>query len=90
MAVNIAELLALPFDERVKIAEALVGDVPEDLEPLIQKFAAGLRRTNVAIEATISRLENFNARVEQSRAEVRQAVLQSGESWPFAVLPEEK
>jgi hypothetical protein len=84
MAVNLAELLALPLEERMKLAEVLIeSTVPPDIGPLIRDLVAGLERTNRALDATLERLSTFDERLERSRAEVRQAVISSGDVWPF-------
>jgi hypothetical protein len=84
MAVDMAELLALPLEERIKIAEALVeGAVPPDFGPLLKELASGLRHTNQMLETTLSRFEHFDEEIERNRAEVREEVLRSGETWPF-------
>jgi hypothetical protein len=84
MAVNLSELLALPSEERIKLAELLMeSTVPPDIGPLLRDFVAGLERTNRFLEAALERLSTFDERLERSRAEVREAVIRSGEAWPF-------
>jgi hypothetical protein len=84
MAVNLAELLALPMEERTKLAEALLDSVARaELEPLAREFIERTKRTNAALDAAIARLERFDDEIERQRAEVREAVMCSGEIWPF-------
>ncbi|HUL82558.1 MAG TPA: hypothetical protein VL131_10450 [Gammaproteobacteria bacterium] len=84
MAVNLSELLALPIEERTKLAEALLDSVARaELEPLAKEFVERVKKTNAALDATIARLERFDDEVERQRVEVREAVLRSGEAWPF-------
>lgn len=86
MAVNLAELLALPEEERLKIAEQLMESAaPSDIEPLLRDFAERMERTNRALEVALDRLETLGATIERERAEVREAVRRSGEAWPFAL-----
>jgi hypothetical protein len=84
MTVDMAELLALPLEERIKIAEALVESVvPPDFGPLLREFTSGLRQTNRLLESTLERFAHFDEEIARNRAEVREEVLRSGESWPF-------
>ena len=88
MAVNVAELLALPREEREKLLEALMETtVPTDIPPLIQEFVARTERTNRALEAALERLSGLDETIERNRAEVREAVRQSGDVWPFPLPP---
>lgn len=88
MAVNLNELLALPREERMKIAETLLESaVPSDMEELLADFVARMQQTNQALEVAIDRLDTLDERIEGDRAEVRDAVRRSGESWPF-LLPQ--
>jgi hypothetical protein len=84
MAVNVTELLALPREEREKLLEALMETtVPADIPPLVREFVARTERTNRALEAALERLSGLDETIERNRAEVREAVRQSGEVWPF-------
>ena len=84
MAVKLSELLALPLEEREKLAEALMeSTVPPDIGPLLHDFVAGLERTNQALEAVLARFSTLDERLERSRAEERENVMRSGEVWPF-------
>ena len=84
MSVDLVELLALPNEERLRLAEILMeSTVPPDIGPLLQDFVAGLERTNRALEAALERLSTLDERLERSRAEVRDAVVRSGDVWPF-------
>jgi len=84
MAADLNELLALPREERMKLAEALMESAaPTEFGALLREFAAGLERTNRALDLAIARLIAFDERLRRSRAEVREAVLLSGEAWPF-------
>ena len=84
MAVDINQLLALPPEERMKLAETLMESaVPPDIALLLRQFVSGLERTNRALDLAIARLSAFDERLRRARAEVREAVLVSGEKWPF-------
>jgi hypothetical protein len=84
MAVTVAELLALPREEREKLLEALMETtVPPDIGPLLREFVLGLERTNRALESALERQSHLDERIERARAEAREAVIRSGESWPF-------
>jgi hypothetical protein len=84
MAVNMVELLALPLDQRIKIAEALVESaVPPDFEALLREFTVGLRETNRLLQSTLERFAHVEDEVKRDRVDVREAVMRSGESWPF-------
>ncbi len=58
---------------------------PTELGPTLREFARGLERTNRALDLAIARLSAVDERIHRSRAEVREAVLRSGEAWPFPV-----
>jgi hypothetical protein len=84
MAVDLSELLALPAEERLRLAEALWTSVaPADLAPLIVEFIERAERINRALDATHRRCEELDATLARDRAEVRESVLRSGEEWPF-------
>jgi hypothetical protein len=88
MAVNLSELLALPAEERLRLAEALWTSVaPADLGPLVVEFIERAERTNRALDATIRRLENLDEILARDRAEVREAVFRANEEWPFELPP---
>jgi hypothetical protein len=88
MAVNVNDVLALPREEREKLLEALMETtVPSDIPPLVREFVARTERTNRALEAALERLSRMDATIERNRAEVREAVRQSGEVWPFPLPP---
>jgi uncharacterized protein Yka (UPF0111/DUF47 family) len=84
MAVNVTELLALPREERERLLEALMETtVPADIPPLLREFVARTERTNHALETALERLGRLDETIERNREEVREAVRQSGEVWPF-------
>jgi hypothetical protein len=88
MAVNLPELLALPREERMKLAETLMESaIPPDIGPLLREFVLGLERTNRALESALQRRSRLDERLERNRAEVREAVIRSGETWPFPLPP---
>lgn len=71
MPADLNELLALPSEERMKLAEALMESVaPTEIGPLLREFASGLERTNRALDLAIARLSAFDERIRRSRAEV--------------------
>ena len=88
MAVNLSELLALPSEQRLKLAETLMGSAaPADLESLLREFVTGMEQTNRTIEATLERLSHFDETIERNRVEVREAVWLSADVWPFPLPP---
>lgn len=88
MAVDLSELLALPAEERMKLAEALLTSVaPSDLGPLVLEFIDRAERTNRALDLTIRRFEELEEILARDRAEARESVLRGGEDWPFELPP---
>jgi len=86
MPVDVSELLALPPEERVELAELLMeGTLPPDITALLRDFVGALEHTNRALDLAIARLSAFDERLARGRAEVREAVLSSGEAWPFSL-----
>ena len=84
MAVNVTELLALPHEERLRLAEMLMeSTVPPDIGPLLRDFVVSLERTNRTLEAALERLSTFDERLERVRVEAREAAIGSGDAWPF-------
>jgi hypothetical protein len=84
MAISLSELLGLPLEERMKLAEALLDSVaPADLEPLVKEFVAQVDKTNQLLDATIRRLEHLDEELERNRAEVREEVLKAHEERAF-------
>jgi hypothetical protein len=76
--------LALPLEERIKLAEMLMeGAVPPDIGPLLRDFVRALARTTSALDLAIARLSALDERLARARLEAREAVLSSGEAWPF-------
>lgn len=89
MAVNLSELLGLPSEERLKLAETLMESAaPADIESLLKEFVAGMERTNRAVEAALERLSRMDHEIERNRAEVREAVRRSRRR--LAVTPSRK
>jgi hypothetical protein len=88
MAVTILDVLALPLEEREKLLEALMETtIPADIPPLLREFVARTEQTNRALESTLDRLSRFDETIERNRVEVRAAVRQSQEAWPFPLPP---
>ena len=88
MAVNLSELLALPAEERLKVADALWSSVaPADLGPLVVEFIERAERINRALDARIRRFEELDETLARDRAQVRESVLRGGEEWPFEAPP---
>ena len=88
MAVNVTEILELPLEEREKLLEALMETtVPADVPLLVREFIDRTERANRALERALERLARLEETIERNRAEVRQAVSQSGEVWPFPLPP---
>jgi hypothetical protein len=61
--------------------------VPADIPPLVREFVARTERTNHALEVAHERLSRLDETIERNRAEVREAVCQSGEVWSFPLPP---
>jgi hypothetical protein len=88
MADTVDAVLALPREAREKLLEALLETpVPADIPPLVQEFVARTERTNRALELVLERLSHLDETIERNRAEVREAVRQSGDVWPFPLPP---
>jgi len=86
MAVDLSELLALPAEERLRLAETLLTSVaPADLGPLVVEFIERAERTNRALDATIRRFETLGETLARDRAEVRESVLRANEPWPLEI-----
>jgi hypothetical protein len=84
MAVTVLDVLALPLEEREKLLEALMETtVPADIPPLLREFVARTEQTNRALESTLDRLGRLDETIERNRVEVRAAVRESQETWPF-------
>ena len=84
MAIDLDELLALPLEERMKLGEMLMDSAaPPDIGPRLQDFVSALERTTRALDLAIARLSTLDERLARGRAEVREAVLSSGEAWPL-------
>jgi hypothetical protein len=84
MSINVNDVLALPREEREKLLEALMETtVPSDIPPLVREFVVRTERTNRLLEAALERLSRMDETIERNRAEVREAVRQSGDRWPF-------
>ncbi len=88
MAVNLPELLALPPEERLELAETLMESAaPPDVRELLREFVVRMERTNQALEDLHQRFRRLDETLERNRAEVREAVMRSGELWPFPLPP---
>lgn len=84
MAITVTDVLALPLEEREKLLEALMETtIPVDIPPLLREFVARTEQTNRALESTLDRLGRLDETIERNRVEVRAAVRQSQETWPF-------
>jgi hypothetical protein len=87
MAIDLDELMTLSREERMKLGETLIESAaPPDIVPLLRDFASSLERTNRALDLAIARLAALDERLALNRADVREAVLRSGEAWPFPLL----
>jgi hypothetical protein len=88
MTIDLNELLALPVEERMRIGEALMESaVPPDISALLREFVSSLERTTHALDLAIARLSALDERLARGRAEVREAVLRSGEALPLQAPP---
>jgi hypothetical protein len=90
MARAVAELerdiRALSVKEKEELLGLLISelDVPaEELQSLASELIRKVERTDKALEAAVSRLENLDEELEQGRIEAREAVHRSGQGWPF-------
>jgi hypothetical protein len=61
--------------------------VPDDIPPLIRDFIARTEQTNRALEVVLEGLSRLDETIERNRVAVREAVLRSGETWPFQLPP---
>ena len=84
MGVNLAELLALPSEERLKLAETLMESaVPADVEFLLKEFVRRHGAHEPRRRGRAERLSRMEDTIERNRAEVREAVRRSGDVWPL-------
>ena len=90
MARAVAELekdiRALTAAEKEELLDVLMSelDVPtEELALLAKELISATERAGKALDAAVSRLENLDEELKRGRIEAREAVLRSGEEWPF-------
>lgn len=82
MSVDLSELLALPREERLKLAEALFeSTAPADIGRLLREFVTRMARTNQALNDLHERFSRLDETLERNRAEVRDAALRSRTVW---------
>ena len=90
MAIDLSELLALPADERLKLAATLrESAAPVDIGPLLRDFVIRTEHANHLLQTVLDRLSQLDETIERNRAEVREATQRSGEDGPFALPPQE-
>ena len=80
------DISALSRADKEKLLDFLIEDVdapPEDLRELAHELNTAVDRTSRSLERTLAYLEGFGDRLERQRIEVRRAVIESGERWPF-------
>ena len=80
------DIRALTAAEKEQLLSILISelDVPADeLSSLARELITATERAGKALNAAVSRLENLDEELERSRIEAREAVLRSGEEWPF-------
>jgi hypothetical protein len=80
------DIRALSAKEKEELLGLLISelDVPSDaLQSLASELIRTVERTDKALEAAISRLENLDEELERGRIEAREAVRRSGQEWPF-------
>jgi hypothetical protein len=88
MAVNLAELLALPSDQRLELAEVLLESaVPEDIGPMLRDLVTRLERTSQALDELHGRFGRLDETLVHNRAVVREAVLREHMIRPFQLTP---
>jgi hypothetical protein len=88
MAVNLAELLALPSEQRLKLAEVLLESaVPEDIALMLRDLVTRLERTSRVIDQLHGRFGRLDETLLRNRAEVREAVLREHTIRPFQLTP---
>jgi hypothetical protein len=82
------DILALSAADKEELLSLLISELDvqaEELESLARELIYAVERTDKALEAAVSRLENLDEELRQGRIEVREAVRRSGEEWPFGV-----
>ncbi|HEY5569575.1 MAG TPA: hypothetical protein VIM81_20300 [Gammaproteobacteria bacterium] len=80
------DIRALSAADKEELLGLLVSElnVPsEELESLAKTLIDAVARSDKALQAAVSRLENFDEELRQGRIEVRDAVRRSGERWPI-------
>lgn len=80
------EIRALTAAEKVELLDVLLSelDAPtEELGLLAKELIDGAERAGKALGAAVSRLEGLDEELKRGRIEAREAVLRSGEKWPF-------
>lgn len=80
------DVRSLSTTDKERLLDLLISDVDvsaEELELLAHEFDTAVDRSIKALDSAISRFERLDAELERGRIEVREQVLDSGETWPF-------
>jgi hypothetical protein len=56
-----------------------------ELGVLVKELTTSVTSVNQAFDSAITRLDKLDETIERGQAEVRQAVRESGEQWPFPI-----
>lgn len=83
------QIRALPAKDKAELLDRLLSEatVPkEEVEALARELTAAVALTSRSLDSAVARLDRLDADLERGRREVRAAVLEAGETWPFALL----
>ena len=82
------EIRALPAEDRAELLDRLLTEVAvpaQEVEALARQLTAAVALTSRSLDSAVARLDRLDADLERGRREVRAAVLEAGETWPFAL-----
>lgn len=81
------DILALSPEGKRELLRVLIAelDAPdEEVVELARHFVAAVERTDRSLQATIGRLDAFDAELARAADQVRESVGASAERWPYA------
>jgi hypothetical protein len=87
------DIRALSNSDKEELLNFLISELDSPIEEfasLARELTNAVDRTGKALESAISRLENLDEELRRGRIEVREAVLRSGEQWPFGHVSSSK
>jgi hypothetical protein len=82
------DIRALSTTEKEALLGLLISelDAPsEELQSLARDLISAVERSDAALRAAVSRVENLDEELSKGRIEVSNAVRHSGKQWPFRV-----